>query len=58
MYVKFVIRNIPAYQDHHGIDHPAAFDVSLTDNLGLKWDGGTFKTREEAVAEGERRTKR
>lgn len=53
---KFLIRKLPACQDYKGRQYPACFGLTLVCSRGLRWDGGEYSTREEAVSVGERRT--
>ena len=54
---RYLIRNIPAVFNHLGRDYPAYVQLTLVCSRGYRWDGGEFATREEAIAEGERRTR-
>ena len=47
--IKKTIHKFPACKDWKGNEYPERWGVTLTDNLGLRWDGGEYATREEAV---------
>ena len=49
----YAIRNIPAFVDYKGGDHPACSSLVLICSRGFRWEGGDFSTRAEAVAKGE-----
>lgn len=48
--LKFVLKKLPECVDWKGVKYPARYGVTLIDNLGLRWDGGEFETREEAIS--------
>jgi hypothetical protein len=54
--IDFRIQNLPACRDYKGREYPARVGLTLICSRGMRWPGGEFATREEAVAEGERRT--
>ena len=49
---RFLIRRLPAFTDWKGNAYADRFGVSLVCSRGLRWDGGEFPTREQAVAAG------
>lgn len=51
----FEIRNIPEATDFRGRVYPAHTDLVLICSRGLRWDGGEYATRAEAVAAGNRK---
>lgn len=46
----FKLRNLPACKDWKGNEYPERVGVTLIDNLGHRWDGGEFLTRQEAIS--------
>ena len=51
---SFKLRNIPEAHDYKGRVYPAHVDLVLVCSRGLRWDGGEYPTRAEAVVAGER----
>ncbi len=54
---RYIIRSIPEATDFRGRAYPACFDVTLVCSRGMRWHGGSYPTRAEAVSMGEHQSR-
>lgn len=50
---NYLLRHLPACQDYKGKAYPARVAVTLICSRGLRWDGGEYANRAEAVKAAE-----